>query len=160
MAEIPVERESGSKTWLWILLALLVLALLAWWILADNEDENAGYVADNTVAESTLAEPAVTQPGMLTVGETVDLDGVEVSSLAGDMAFYIEMNGERVPVFFDQVPTPGDATEGEYDINPGSVVNIDGEVRSATDTLPANADPSILGDSQNYIFANSIEMVR
>ncbi len=155
MAEIPVTKQTGSKSWLWILLALLAVALLAWWILADNEDETAGYVADDTVAASTVAPT-----GMLTAGETVDLDGVEVSSLAGDMAFYIEMNGQRVPVFFDQVPTPGDATEGEYDINPGSIVNIEGEVRSATDTLPANADPSILGDSQNYIFANSIEMVR
>ncbi|WP_145917024.1 hypothetical protein [Erythrobacter sp. QSSC1-22B] len=154
MAEIPITKES-SKSWLWVLLALLAVALIAWWILADNEDETAVYVADDTVAAGTVAPT-----GMLTVGETVDLDGVEVSSLAGDMAFYIEMNGERVPVFFDQVPTPGDATEGEYDINPGSIVNIDGEVRSATDTLPANADPSILGDSQNYIFANSIEMVR
>ncbi len=155
MAEIPIKKENSSKAWLWILLALLAVALIAWWALADNEDETADYVANETVAEST-----VVQTGMLTVGETVDLDGVEVSSLAGDMAFYIEMNGQRVPVFFDQVPTPGDATEGEYDINPGSIVNIDGEVRSATDTLPANADPSILGDSQNYIFANSIEMVR
>lgn len=155
MAEIPVTKKSGSMAWLWILLALLAVALLAWWILADNEGETAAYVADETVAESTIA-----QPGMLTVGETVDLNGVEVSSLAGDMAFYIEMKGQRVPVFFDQAPTPGDATEGEYDINPGSIVNIEGDVRSATDTLPANADPSILGDSQNYIFANSIEMVR
>lgn len=154
MAEIPITNES-SKSWLWILLALLAAAFFAWWILVDNEDETAGYVADDTVAAGTVAPT-----GMLTVGETVDLEGVEVSSLAGDMAFYIEMNGERVPVFFDQVRTPGDATEGEYDINPGSIVNIDGEVRSATDTLPANADPSILSDSQNYIFANSIEMVR
>lgn len=158
MAEIPVERKSGSKSWLWILLALLVLALLAWWIL-DDDDEIATY--DTTVAESTvLADEQPAQAGMLTVGETVNLDQVEVTELAGDMAFYIQMNGQRVPVFFDQVPTPGTATEGRYDINAGSVVNIDGEVRSATDTLPANADPSILAGTQNYIFATSLEMVR
>jgi hypothetical protein len=153
MAEIPIERKSGSK-WLWILLALLALALIAWWILDDDGDDVVEYT-DQAVVTDTV--PAAT--GMLVAGESVDMDGVEVTSLAGDMAFYIEMNGQQVPVFFDQVPTPGDATEGEYDINPGSILNIEGEVRSATDTLPANADPSILGQSQNYIFAESIEMV-
>tara|TARA_R110002072_G_scaffold15856_30_gene62844 strand:+ start:7265 stop:7732 length:468 start_codon:yes stop_codon:yes gene_type:complete len=153
MAEIPIEKKSGSK-WLWILLALLALALIAWWILDDDGDDVVEYTDQAVVADTV---PAAT--GMLVVGESVDMDGVEVTSLAGDMAFYIEMNGQQVPVFFDQVPTPGDATEGEYDINPGSILNIEGEVRSATDTLPANADPSILGQSQNYIFAESIEMV-
>ena len=153
MAEIPIEKKSGSK-WLWILLALLALALIAWWLL-DNDGDDVVEYTDETVVADTV--PVATS--MLVVGESVDLDAVEVTELAGDMAFYIEMNGERVPVFFDQVPTPGDATEGEYDINPGSILNIEGEVRSATDTLPANADPSILGTLQNYIFANSIEMV-
>jgi hypothetical protein len=151
MAEIPIEKKSGSK-WLWILLALLAVILLAWWLLDNGGDDVVEYT-DDTVAVAPVATDA------LVVGESVDLDAVEVTELAGDMAFYIEMNGQRVPVFFDQVPTPGDATEGEYDINPGSILNIEGEVRSATDTLPANADPSILGTSQNYIFANSIEMV-
>lgn len=155
MAEIPIKKQSGSMSWLWIILAVIAAALIAWWILAGDEEDVDSYVANDAATETTAA-----QADMLTVGQTVELDGVVVSSLAGDMAFYIEMNGQRVPVFFDQVPTPGDPTEGEYDINAGSRVNIDGEVRSATDTLPANADPSILGDSQNYIFANSIEMVR
>lgn len=165
MAEIPVTKKS-SLAWLWILLVLLILALLAWYVFADNDDDTAGYVADDTVAAATVAgvdETAVAQTeqtAALVVGETVKLNGVKVSSLAGDMAFYIEMNGQRVPVFFDQVPTPGTAIEGKYDINAGSVLNLEGEVRSATDTLPADADPSILGDSQNYIFAKSIEMVR
>jgi hypothetical protein len=153
MAEIPIEKKSGSK-WLWVLLALLALALIAWWILDDDGDDVVEYTDQAVVADTV---PVAT--GMLVAGESVDMDGVEVTSLAGDMAFYIEMNGQQVPVFFDQVPTPGDATEGEYDINPGSILNIEGEVRSATDTLPANADPSILGQSQNYIFAESIEMV-
>ncbi len=151
MAEIPVEKRS-SNNWLWILLALLLVALLAWWLLSDDDTDTVDYTQTDTVAAAPMA-------GALTVGQQIDLDNVEVTSLAGDMAFYIDMNGERVPVFFDQVPTPGTATEGRYDINPGSVVNIDGEVRAATDGLPANADPSILGPSQNYIWAESLEMV-
>ena len=154
MAEIPVEKKSGLG-WLWILLALLLLALLAWLLLSGDDDEVEPVVAE-PVAEAPLLPPA----GALVVGENIDLDGVEVTELAGDMAFYIDHEGQRVPVFFDEVPTPGTPTEGQLDINQGSILNIDGEVRAATDTLPEGADPSILGTSQNYIFANDIEIVR
>ena len=151
MAEIPV-KERSSSSWLWILLALLALALLAWWLLSDDDEEVV--VDDPAVA----AAPAVAG-GALIAGEQINLEGVEVTELAGDMAFYIDHAGQRVPVFFDQVPTPGTATEGRYDINPGDRVNITGEVRAATDMLPENADPSILGTSQNYIFATDLQPV-
>ena len=154
MAEIPVEKRSGSKSWLWILLALLLLGLLAWWLLSDDGDE-VEYIDDTT----TAAVAPVTTGEQLVVGQQVNMEAVEVTSLAGDMAFYIDVNGERVPVFFDQVPTPGTATEGRYDINPGNLVNITGEVRQSTDPLPANADPSILGDAQHYIYATNLEPV-
>lgn len=154
MAEIPVEKRSGSYSWLWILLALLLLALLAWWLLGNDDDEVEA-VVDEPVAEA----PAVPAAGALVIGEQIDMEGVEVTSLAGEMAFYIEHNGEQVPVFFDQVPTPGSPTEGRYDINPGTRVNLTGEVRAATDGLPENADPSFLGTSENYIFATNVEPV-
>ena len=37
MAEIPVEKKS-SMTWLWLLLAAILAALLIWWITADEDD--------------------------------------------------------------------------------------------------------------------------
>ena len=43
MAEIRVEPKRRSLTWLWVLLALLVLAALAWWFLLGG---NAGAGAD------------------------------------------------------------------------------------------------------------------
>ncbi len=155
MAEIPVKERSSSYGWLWILLGLLLLALLAWWLLS-GDDEEVEPIADETVAEAAVLPAA----GALVVGEQIDLEGVEVTSLAGDMAFYIDYEGQQVPVFFDQVPTPGDATEGRYDINPGTRLNVTGEVRAATDGLPENADPSFLGESQNYIFATNVEPVQ
>ncbi len=154
MAEIPVEKKSGLG-WLLILLALLLLALLAWLLLSGDDDE-----VEPVVAEPVAEAPLLPAAGALVVGENIDLDGVEVTELAGDTAFYIDHEGQRVPVFFDEVPTPGTPTEGQLDINQGSILNIDGEVRAATDTLPEGADPSILGTSQNYIFANDIEIVR
>lgn len=155
MAEIPIEQKSGSKSWLWILLALLLVALLAWWLLSDDREEGVEPVVSEAVTEA----PVLPAAGTLVIGEMVDMDGVEVTSLAGDMAFYVDHQGQRVPVFFDEVRTPGSPTEGRLDINPGTMVNIDGEVRAANDRLPEGADPSILGDSQNYIFANDIEIV-
>ncbi len=32
MAEIHVEKKRGSMKWLWFLVLLIVLALLAWWL--------------------------------------------------------------------------------------------------------------------------------
>ena len=132
MAEIPVEKKS-SMGWLWVLLALLILALLAWWLL-DSDDEVVEYAETDAVVAAPVEPMAAT--GMLAVGESVDLDNIRVTSLAGDMAFNADVNGQNMLVLFDQTPTPGDATEGEYDINPGSMLNIEGSVRSASDPLP------------------------
>lgn len=38
MAEIPIERKSGSRSWIWIV-ALLAIALLAWMLLSDDDDD-------------------------------------------------------------------------------------------------------------------------
>jgi len=49
MAEIPIEKKSG-KNWLWVLLALLVVALLAWWLLDDDSEDAIEYTDDQPVA--------------------------------------------------------------------------------------------------------------
>ena len=57
MAEIPVHKKS-SLAWLWWLLALIALALLLWWLFADNDDDVATpVVTDNTaplVVDNTM----------------------------------------------------------------------------------------------------------
>ncbi|NTZ43678.1 hypothetical protein G7A66_11410 [Altererythrobacter sp. SALINAS58] len=156
MAEIPVEKKS-SMGWLWVLLALLILALLAWWLL-DSDDEAVEYAETDAVVAAPV-EPVAAGAGMLAVGESVDLDNIRVTSLAGDMAFNADVNGQNMLVLFDQTPTPGDATEGEYDINPGSMLNIEGSVRSASDPLPEGVMAEIPAGTDRYIYADSIEMV-
>ena len=152
MAEIPVQKKSG-KTWLWVLLAIILAALLAWWLLNDDGDEDA---YNDTVATATAPAPA----DQMAIGQSVGLENVNVGSLAGDMAFNADVGGQSMLVLFDQTPTPGTPIEGEYDINPGSVLNIRGEVRSASDPLPSGVEATIPSGTDRYIFAESIEMVR
>lgn len=53
MAEINIEKKSGSK-WIWIILGLIILALLIWWLTRDNEDEEI----ENTTIEQVEETPA------------------------------------------------------------------------------------------------------
>ena len=41
MAEIRVEPKRGGARWLWVLIALVVVALLAWYFLSNRQDTNA-----------------------------------------------------------------------------------------------------------------------
>ena len=54
MADIPVEKKS-STGWLWALLALLLAALLLWWIFSEADDEEVRPLdtADGTAAVTT-----------------------------------------------------------------------------------------------------------
>ncbi|HEY0969709.1 MAG TPA: hypothetical protein VGE02_01895 [Gemmatimonadales bacterium] len=58
MAEIPVERKSGSKAWLW-LLVIAVLALLAWMLFGrDEEPEPVPVGAAQATSPALAASPA------------------------------------------------------------------------------------------------------
>ena len=161
MAEIPVEKKSGGiPGWVWLLLGLLLLALLLWWLLGDDDDDVAMVDEPAAVEQvDTMAPAAAAGAVALVPGEEVDLDNVRVTSLAGDMAFNAEINGEPVFVVFNQEPTPGDPTEGEYDINEGSIINMTGRVISADEGVPANVDATIPPGTEMFIFADTIEMV-
>ena len=54
MAEIRVEKEKRGLGWLWALLALLLLALAAWWFLTQGSDSNPA-PADTTAPIDTVA---------------------------------------------------------------------------------------------------------
>lgn len=160
MAEIPVKEKSNS--WIWWLLLLLGIAALLWFLLANNDDDDvvdyndtdtAAVVADDTAAMTGTAVTA------MAVGESVDLNNVRVTELNGDMAFTVDNAGQNMLVLFDETRTPNSATEGEYDINVGSMINIDGEVRSATDPLPDGITATIPAGTQQYIYATALEMV-
>ena len=60
MAEIRVEKEKRGLGWLWALLALLLLALAAWWFLTQRPDSNPA-PADTTAPVDTVT-PDTTAP--------------------------------------------------------------------------------------------------
>lgn len=80
MAEIPVEKKS-SLAWLWLLLALLLIGLLLWWLLDDNDAEVAA-VAPVAGVEGPL-EPGL-DPG-LAPGATAGAPGADPAAAAGEM---------------------------------------------------------------------------
>lgn len=134
MAEIPVERKS-NLTWLWVLLALILIALLIWWAVGDDEEPIP--VREEIVGVDTPGADPITPPepvGMeagITIGDilgnpteyvgddNINLTGVRVPEVPTDRGFWIEDQGQRIfAVLIDgpvEVPT---------DINPGQQIVI------------------------------------
>lgn len=168
MAEIPVEKKSGVPGWLWPLLALLAAALILWLLLRDDDDAEVveqPVVAEDTttgaVATPLAAGAAAGAATAYTIGQTVDLDNARVTSLAGDMAFNVEANGQPMLVVFDETATPQNAArEGQIDVNPGTIVNLEGTVRSGSEQPPAGFNATIPAGTQQYLQASRIEVLR
>lgn len=171
MAEIPVEKKSGTPGWLWPLLALLLGALLLWWLL--SRDDDADTVQQTTVAEETVAaDPALATPvagaaaagaaaGAFTVGQTATLQGARVTSVPGDMAFNVDANGQPMFVVFNEEASPRQpGVEGQIDVREGMTVNLEGTVRSASEPLPAGFNATIPAGTQQYLAATRIEVVQ
>lgn len=166
MAEIPIEKKSGIPGWVWLLLALLLGALLLWWLLDDDGNDAVEYTEPDAAAVAPVdpvapvAAGAAAAGAAYTIGQTVDLDNVRVTSLVGDMAFNADVNGQNMFVVFDEQPAPADAVEGDYDINPGTVLNLEGTIRSATEPLPTGVMAEIPAGTQQYLYATDIEMAQ
>ena len=122
MANIPVEKRStGIPWWAWLLGALL-LALLLWFLLSLGDDDDA-VVADDPIE-------AVTEPEL-------DLSEVYVSRVVGDNTFFVTPDagsGAETLVYLEEEPTPGDATEGRYDVTEGQRLSITGSMEPVGDT--------------------------
>ena len=143
MAEIPVEKKS-NLTWLWILLAIILIALLIWW--ATDDDEVVEPVGTEVVGASTVGADPVTAPepvGMeagVTIGDilgnpteyagqdNINLMGVSVPEVPTDRGFWVEDQGQRIFAVLIDGPS-----EVPKDINPGQQLTIrEAMVRNAT----------------------------
>ena len=151
MANIPVEkRESGTPWWLW-LLGLLLLALLLWFLIGLFSD-------DEEVVEADPVEAVVDEPGL-------DLSDVYVSRVVGDNTFFVTPepgSGAETLVYLEEEPTPGDATEGRYDVTEGQHLSITGETLpvGTTDLSEWGLTPdqvSMVGDE--YVRATSLTVL-
>lgn len=158
MAEIPVEKKSGMG-WLWLLLLAILAALLIWWLVAESDpdvavnDIETGEVLEADVVDEV--DPALVVPAYA-IGDSVNVDGVRVIEAVGDMAFTVDMGGETMLVLFNEVPTPNTATEGRFDINKGSMVDITGTVRDASAPLPDGVTATIPSGTEKYIYATEL----
>ena len=47
MADINIEKKSSGSKWIWIILGLIILALIIWWIVGDNDEE----IEDTTIEQ-------------------------------------------------------------------------------------------------------------
>ncbi len=97
MVEIPIEQKSNLK-WLWLLLAVLLLGLLLWWALDDDDAEVAAIAP---VEVGTLVVPEAVPPVALPepVAQTASMS---IGDILGNPAAYVgrhdfEAAGVQVP---------------------------------------------------------------
>lgn len=133
MAEIPVQKKS-SMAWLWILLALIAVALLIWWATDNDSDEvdlatttqieepmesSADLEANATVAEAGTLAAILANPttyfGKEYSGE------VSVGNSLTDRGFWVESDGNRMFALIVDEPR-----ERPLDINAGQQLRISG----------------------------------
>ena len=159
MAEIPVERKSGSKWWLWLILLLLAVALI-WWLLAEGDDPEVEAVDTVAVEESAdLDSVDAAATGEMTLAASLanpssyyGMEGftgeVEVGGPLTDRGFWIENEGARMfAIVID------DPAERPIDINPGATLRLNGGTVRDPATISA-AD--IEGDALDEDTMNAI----
>lgn len=148
MAEIPVEKKS-SLTWLWLLLAALLIALLVWWLVGNGDDDVRPAAADTEVVGAIdsegLAAPegaagftlaAIMEQPQSYIGQEFTGE-VGVSGRLTDRGFWIENDGARMFALIIDEPL-----EVPLDINAGQRLQITGgTIREGGDVSEVEGAP-------------------
>ncbi len=163
MANIPVERTGGTPWWLWLLGLLLLIGLI--WFLAElftDDDDEVAVVDDVTAVDPVdfdcpaIGADVVTSPDQLMnvggadlMGCQVDLQNVRVLSLTGDSSFVVGTSPDpergilvvlRNMNESESLPAPPTGRDGDYNIDVGETLSIDGEIMSFSGTAPDYAE--------------------
>lgn len=176
MAEIPVERKGKALWWPWLLLGALVLALVIWLFVRDNDPEPVARPVAQPVAvprDIGTAPPATTARagGVITdlatiagtadlatlVGREVRIADAPVVEMVGDRTFYVGEGARRVFVVLNEQPMPGNGVEGRYDINKGQVIDIQGAMtRVNGDSLDGQRIEGLPSGQEIVLYAQSL----
>ena len=126
MSTIPVER-TGTPWWLWLLGALLLLALI-WFLVSalGDDDDDVAVVDDPDPVEEVATMPAVEETAL-------DMSNLYVTRVVGDRTFFVSpseaMSDQETLVILDQNNSPNVVgIEGQVDINPGQRISLTGGV--------------------------------
>lgn len=163
MADIDIQRKKHFG-WLWMLLGLLALALLAWILLADDDDAEVvttAPVAAPVDAGVTPVQPAAPVTGAPAAGIPIAailanpaewngrmVEGeVRVAEAVSDRGFWIEDGGQRLFVVKNESPRPGVAdvqgaadTMASRSLSAGKMVRMSGTVHTSADQVTPPID--------------------
>ncbi|WP_299307007.1 hypothetical protein [uncultured Croceicoccus sp.] len=162
MAEIPVEKKS-SKSWLWILLALILGALILWWILADDDDDVEMLTTDTEVSEtvdtatptmaSEMTIAAIAANPQAYIGQEFTGE-VDVGGPLTDRGFWVENDGARIFALIIDEPR-----EVPLDINPGQRLSVSGgTIREAGEMTDVEGVP-LDEDTRNVLADQDVFMI-
>ena len=177
LAQIEIERKSGTN-WLPWLIGIALLALLAWWFLGragDPEPVTATGDVPAAVPPAPVAgaEGAITDwstftgDGAALVGRQVALASVPVADVVSDRGFWIGQDqSQRVFVVRTRQDAPGTPADGA--VNAGQTVSVFGTVQAMpTDLTQAttewnlqSTDATALSQQAMYIAADSVRIVQ
>lgn len=183
MANIPVERKGGTPWWTWLLALLAIIGLI--WLIAelfDDEPDEDDIAVVDPVEPIEQPEPmemddevtsfAALASGTALIGREVDLDNMRVVALTGDSSFVVgpgaDLNEAALIVLEDMGEWrvgPGDGSDGEYDVNQGNMLDVEGTIRAFDASVPDYAE---LSDTDReramrqgvYISANSVDLMK
>lgn len=187
MAEIKIQ-EKQSSNWLWWAIGLVVLALLAWWLIAANSRETM--VGEGDVVATPAAE-AVTTPDAMTAtaptgaitdittltaatsaselaGRPVMLSNVPIAKAVSDKAFWAGSGtAASGHIFVVRGNQSASYTAPDGAVNAGTHAMIFGTVQAMPSDLTqqstewnlASTDKQALAKKPLYIMADSVRLV-
>ncbi|MBA3890225.1 MAG: hypothetical protein H0X64_06820 [Gemmatimonadaceae bacterium] len=181
MAHLDIQEKKGGG-WLWWLLGLVALALLAWWLLTRDNDADVDTVGLGTTPAVVATDPMATpDAGVITdfnvlmretdanalMGRRVALTNVPVSNAVSDKGFWIgQGTGVGQGIFAVRTNQMQSNTAADGAVTAGKNVNVWGVVtamptnlssQTATWNLQAT-DTQALAAHRHYIHVDSVRI--
>lgn len=170
MADIKMERKKRGPGWLWALLALILIALVLWWLWGRGRvDEPIQPVGEVGVTEPVEPIEGATEPaagGAVDLGPILANPGnwvgrdfptgeVQVAEVATDRGFWVTgSGGERLfGVIIDQ------PAEQPKDINAGQTLRITGGTLRDSSYLPQLAGDPLDDDTRRILENQEVFLV-